>query len=864
MKKKLVVLLSLLLVATNTLYVSAAPAIGVGDSDIVIVEEEESEEVSEEEISEEEISEEVSEEEISEEEKSEEEESEEDSQEEESEEADSEEADSEESSEVMDFDDKEIKNIDDTDDERIDFGETSGDWQYEIYNNWSSGKYVVITKYTGYGTSVTIPTSLSGVKVTQIGSSAFSGKSTIEKLTIPSNVTSIGTKAFYNCSSLTTLNLSEGLKEIGYGAFENCVSLKSVVIPSTVETVRGDSWDGGAFENCSGLTSITIKGSSVGPRMFYGCTSLTYVKIPSSVATVGYDAFHSCAALKSAAIEVTDTIGDSAFSECLYLENVTLKNVKTINREAFYKTSVKTLNCPATLTSIGYNAFYDCQSLSTLTLNSGLASIGYGAFGNCISLKKVVIPATVTTLGSNSTWDSGAFQGCVGLTSVTINGTHIGAETFYGCTGLTEILIPRSVNYIGSYAFGDCSSLKTATIKSSGVICSNAFTGCSQLTTVTMKDGLFSEIGTHAFEGTPVKSISLPKTVTYIGDYAFQDCTGLTNLSLNNGILTIEDGAFRRCSSLTSVIVPVTLTNVSTSTWDAGIFEGCTSLRDVTVKGTVIGANMFYGCTALKQIVLPKTVSKIYGSAFNHCSSLTTATFLGNAPATFGNNVFDYTAGSFKIEFLDKTTGWTTPEWNGYTTKKVTKISGDVCAIFEDVKPGDYYVDAVQYLYNKGIMTGKTQTEFGAASQVKREQVVTVLYAAAGKPAVSGTSGFPDVKSTDYFNNAVIWAKKNKITSGLGDGSFGVGNSISRESLAMMLYGYAKFKGIKTKKTAGASNGFSDSSQISSYAKDAMDWAVTQGIISGKGTGSNAQKRLDPKGKAARSEFAVMMAKLLK
>lgn len=115
----------------------------------------------------------------------------------------------------------------------------------------------------------------------------------------------------------------------------------------------------------------------------------------------------------------------------------------------------------------------------------------------------------------------------------------------------------------------------------------------------------------------------------------------------------------------------------------------------------------------------------------------------------------------------------------------------------------------------------------------------------------------------DYFFNAVIWAKNNKITSGLGDGSFGVGNSISRESLAMMLYGYAKLKGIKTKKTAGASNGFSDSSQISSYAKDAMDWAVTQGIITGKGTGTNAQKRLDPKGKATRAEFAAMMTKLL-
>ena len=189
--------------------------------------------------------------------------------------------------------------------------------------------------------------------------------------------------------------------------------------------------------------------------------------------------------------------------------------------------------------------------------------------------------------------------------------------------------------------------------------------------------------------------------------------------------------------------------------------------------------------------------------------------------------------------------------------------SDDVYPIFEDVTPTDWYLNSVQYVYDKGIMTGNAPTVFGANSSIKREAVVQVLYANEGKPKVSGSSGFKDVKSTDWFNNAVIWAKNKGIVSGKPDGTFGVGNDITRESLAIMLYKYAQVKKIKTKKTAGASNGYSDSGKISSYAKDAMDWAVTQGVLSGKGSGSKSQMRLDPQGKATRAEFAAMMTKLL-
>ena len=327
--------------------------------------------------------------------------------------------------------------------------------------------------------------------------------------------------------------------------------------------------------------------------------------------------------------------------------------------------------------------------------------------------------------------------------------------------------------------------------------------------------------------------------------------------------MELDTAAFLGCTSLISVNIPITTTKIGGWDWDnRGVFEDCTSLRDVSIKNNIIGPRMFYNCKSLQTVIIPDSVKTIDDKAFGNCSGLRSAQFLGDAPPTVGKSIFDGTYSSFEIHYFDGHSGWSNP-WNGYKAVKITKLSGDVCAIFDDVKPSDWYVSSVQYVYDKGIMTGNTQTVFGATSSIKREAVVQVLYANEKKPAVSGTSGFKDVKSTDWFNNAVIWAKNKGIVSGKPDGTFGVGNDITRESLAIMLYKYAQVKNIKTKKTAGASNGYSDSAKISSYAKDAMDWAVTQGVLSGKGSGSKSQMRLDPQGKATRAEFAAMMTKLL-
>jgi len=176
---------------------------------------------------------------------------------------------------------------------------------------------------------------------------------------------------------------------------------------------------------------------------------------------------------------------------------------------------------------------------------------------------------------------------------------------------------------------------------------------------------------------------------------------------------------------------------------------------------------------------------------------------------------------------------------------------------YTDVKTSDWWYKAVKYAYDNNIMAG-SGTKFNPTNKITREQFTQVLYNCEGKPAVSGKSPFPDVADkSGYPRDAIIWANQNNIMKGKADGTFGLGNNITRQDLAVALYKYAQYKGYDLDKNDTAINSFSDSKKVSGYAKNAMNWAVSQGIISG----SNGN--LNPAGNANRAECASMMKKLL-
>ena len=171
----------------------------------------------------------------------------------------------------------------------------------------------------------------------------------------------------------------------------------------------------------------------------------------------------------------------------------------------------------------------------------------------------------------------------------------------------------------------------------------------------------------------------------------------------------------------------------------------------------------------------------------------------------------------------------------------------------EDVKKGDWFYTAVEYCYNKGIIMGATDTEFRPTKNITRGMIVTILWRMEGEPKVTGIKDFPDVTG-QYYYNAVRWAAKNKIVSGYNNGKFGPNDNITREQLATILCNYAKYKGKNVNKTANTSK-FTDWYKVTGYARPAMNWAVSTGVITGKYNGT----KVDPQGTASRAEAAGMI-----
>ena len=172
---------------------------------------------------------------------------------------------------------------------------------------------------------------------------------------------------------------------------------------------------------------------------------------------------------------------------------------------------------------------------------------------------------------------------------------------------------------------------------------------------------------------------------------------------------------------------------------------------------------------------------------------------------------------------------------------------------FGDVKSADWFYNDVKYVYEKGMMAGTAADVFAPNATTTRAMIVTILYRLEGSPAVTGTSAFVDVPAGQWYTDAVNWAAANQIVKGTSATTFAPNDSITREQMAAILYRYAQYKGYDVTKKADLS-GYSDNSQVSAYAKDALAWANAAKLINGV-----TNTTLAPQGNATRAQVSAIL-----
>ncbi|MDD4290632.1 MAG: leucine-rich repeat protein [Clostridia bacterium] len=348
-----------------------------------------------------------------------------------------------------------------------------------------------------------------------------------------------------------------------------------VIIPDGVTAIRNIStMANGIFAYHDEIKKVSFPQSltSIGGCAFAYCKNLSEMEFPTKLVYLRQSAFYGCASLTE--IYIPDSVtymANGVFYECSSLKTVRLSP-----------------NCDLT-----YGWLFDGTAIEEVVIPEGITTIAQYVFGHCGSLKKVVLPSTLTSIGS------GAFLNDNKLSEINLENTKlvsIGNNAFQYVKGITDLRLPSTLMVLESAAFVNCINIRS----------------------VNLEDTKIAYVGESMFYNSSLQSVKLPSTVTAIQSMAFRFCTQLVKVELSPRIQSIGLCAFEDCGALKYI-----------------------NLEDTALA--TIGSNAFYKCSSLAFVELPDTVTSLGQRAFDECFVLKSITLNRREPAAIGANAFSKT-----------------------------------------------------------------------------------------------------------------------------------------------------------------------------------------------------------------------------